>query len=50
MGLLTAVIIAFALFADFLFLPAILMKIEGNTDEKSIDTGHTDSDTVNTTA
>ena len=44
MGLLTAVVIAFALFADFLFLPAILMKIEGKTDEENIDT----SDPVNT--
>lgn len=46
MGLLTAVVIAFALFADFLFLPAILMKIEGKTDEGNIDT----SDSVNTAA
>ncbi len=29
MGLLTAIVIAIALFADFLFLPTILMKIEG---------------------
>ena len=36
MGLLTAIVIAFALFADFLLLPAILMKIEGKTDEKNI--------------
>lgn len=28
MGLLTAIVIAFALFADFLLLPSILMKIE----------------------
>jgi uncharacterized protein len=50
MGLLTAVVIAFALFADFLFLPAILMKIEGKTDEEKIDTGHTSNNAVNTTA
>lgn len=37
MGLLTAIVIAFALFADFLFLPTILMKIEGETDEEDID-------------
>jgi predicted RND superfamily exporter protein len=30
MGLLTAIVIAFALFADFLLLPSILMKIEGD--------------------
>ncbi|MFT5397146.1 MAG: putative RND superfamily exporter protein, partial [Gammaproteobacteria bacterium] len=46
MGLLTAVVIAFAIFADFLFLPAILMKIEGKTDEENINT----SDSVNTAA
>lgn len=32
MGLLTAIIIAFALFADFMFLPALLMKVEENTE------------------
>jgi len=41
MGLLTAIVIAFALFADFLLLPPILMKIEGSTNEKSIDTSNT---------
>jgi predicted RND superfamily exporter protein len=46
MGLLTAIIIGFALLADFLFLPAILMKIEGKTDEKKMDT----INPVNTTA
>lgn len=46
MGLLTAIVIAFAIFADFLFLPAILMKIEGKTDEKTVDT----TNPVNTTA
>ena len=46
MGLLTAVVISFALFADFLFLPAVLMKIEGKTDEENIDT----SDSFNTAA
>jgi uncharacterized protein len=46
MGLLTAIVIAFAIFADFLFLPAILMKIEGKTDEENIDI----IDPVNTTA
>ena len=37
MGLLTAIVIAFALLADFLFLPTILMKIEGKTNETKID-------------
>ncbi len=46
MGLLTAIVIAFALLADFLFLPVILMKIEGKTDENNINT----TDTANTTA
>jgi len=41
MGLLTAIVIAFALFADFLLLPSILMKIEGSTNEKNIDTSNT---------
>ncbi|MBL1142301.1 MAG: MMPL family transporter [Proteobacteria bacterium] len=41
MGLLTAIVIAFALFADFLLLPSILMKIEGTTNEKTINTGIT---------
>lgn len=50
MGLLTAIVIAFALFADFLFLPAILMKIEGKTDEEDIDTADTTDIAVNTTA
>jgi uncharacterized protein len=50
MGLLTAVVIAFALFADFLFLPTILMKIEGKTDEENISTGDTSNNTVNTAA
>jgi len=34
MGLLTALAIALALFADFLFLPPLLMKIEEKEDEK----------------
>jgi predicted RND superfamily exporter protein len=33
MGLLTAIVIAFALLTDFFFLPTILMKIEGETNE-----------------
>jgi uncharacterized protein len=43
MGLLTAIVITFALLADFLFLPTILMKIEGATDEKNISTDDTAS-------
>lgn len=34
MGLLTAIVIALALAADFLFLPPLLMKLEENTDEE----------------
>ncbi len=37
MGLLTAIVIAIALVADFLFLPAILMKFDGDNDEQTID-------------
>ena len=32
MGLLTAIILALALLADFFFLPALLMKLEGQED------------------
>ena len=35
MGLLTAIVISFALLADFLFLPPLLMKFEENKDEKT---------------
>lgn len=35
MGLLTALVIALALLADFLLLPTLLMKIEENSNEKS---------------
>ncbi|MDH5327085.1 MAG: efflux RND transporter permease subunit [Gammaproteobacteria bacterium] len=38
MGLLTSVVIAFALMADFLFLPPLLMKLEEKTNEQA-DTG-----------
>ena len=34
MGLLTAIVITFALAADFLFLPPLLMKLEEKSDEK----------------
>jgi uncharacterized protein len=50
MGLLTAVVIAIALFVDFLFLPTILMKIEGTTNEENIDSSLTDNDTVKSSA
>ncbi|MCV6638852.1 efflux RND transporter permease subunit [Candidatus Albibeggiatoa sp. nov. NOAA] len=36
MGLLTAIVIAFALLADFLLLPPLLMKLEGQSDEETI--------------
>jgi predicted RND superfamily exporter protein len=35
MGLLTAIVITFALMADFLFLPPLLMKFEESKDEKT---------------
>jgi hypothetical protein len=50
MGLLTAIVIAFALFADFLLLPSILMKIEGSTNEENINADHTDNNAVKSTA
>lgn len=40
MGLLTAITIALALAADFLFLPALLMKIEEKNDEKTAAIDH----------
>ncbi len=36
MGLLTAIVIAIALFADFLFLPPILMKLDGDKNENTV--------------
>jgi len=41
MGLLTAIVISFALFADFLLLPTILMKIEGSSNEETINASNT---------
>ena len=35
MGLLTAIVITFALVADFLLLPPLLMKLEGTKDEET---------------
>ncbi len=35
MGLLTAIVIVFALIADFLFLPTLLMLLEGKKNEKT---------------
>jgi uncharacterized protein len=46
MGLLTAIVIAIALFADFLFLPSILMKIEGSKNESNINIDNTVKPTV----
>jgi predicted RND superfamily exporter protein len=40
MGLLTAIVIIFALAADFLFLPPLLMKLEEKNDAKLVDTGN----------
>jgi predicted RND superfamily exporter protein len=39
MGLLTAIVIIFALIADFLFLPPLLMKIEENLNVETVATG-----------
>ena len=36
MGLLSAITIAFALIADFLLLPAVLLKLEGDEDEEIV--------------
>ena len=44
MGLLTAIVIAFALLADLLFLPPLLMKFEESTNAKTI--GITATDTI----
>ena len=38
MGLLTAIVIGLALLADFLFLPPLLITIEGNKDENTVRT------------
>ncbi len=46
MGMLTALVIALALFADFLLLPAILIKLEDNQNEKN----STSTSAVNTTS
>jgi len=46
MGMLTAIIIAFALIADFFFLPALLMKLEEKKDESKTST----SDIADSTA
>ncbi|KPJ89223.1 MAG: hypothetical protein AMJ53_15950 [Gammaproteobacteria bacterium SG8_11] len=35
MGMLTSIVISFALLADFLFLPPLLMKFEEKKDEKT---------------
>ena len=45
MGLLTALVIALALVADFFLLPPLLMKVEGHIDE-----GDSDEDTDESTA
>ena len=42
MGLLTAIVIAFALLADLLFLPPLLMKFEESTNAKTIGITATD--------
>lgn len=44
MGLLTSVVITFALLADFLFLPPLLMKLSG--DKKTVEVNDTINDPV----
>ncbi len=39
MGLLTAIVIVLALVADFLFLPALLIKIEGDPNDEVVTSG-----------
>jgi hypothetical protein len=43
MGMLTAIVIAFALAADFLFLPPLLIKLEEKRNAKMDATGSTDT-------
>lgn len=40
MGTLSAIVIALALLADFLLLPPLLMKFEGDRDEKKLAGSH----------
>ena len=44
MGLLTALVIALALAADFFLLPPLLMKVEGDSDDGNSDAGDPDED------
>jgi len=41
MGMLTAIVIAFALIADFFFLPALLMKLDKNKKEQTNEASNT---------
>ena len=50
MGLLTALVIALALVADFFLLPPLLMKVEGHTDEGDPDEGIDESTAVDRAA
>lgn len=47
MGLLTAITIAIALIVDFLFLPALLLMVDG--DSKNVTAGNLDTPTLQTT-
>ena len=46
MGLLTAIVIILALFADFLFLPPLLIKIEEKLNAKKLLAGNTATDSA----
>jgi len=46
MGLLTAIVIILALFADFLFLPPLLIKIEEKLNAKKLLASNTTSDSA----
>ena len=50
MGLLTALVIALALVADFFLLPPLLMKVEGHVDEGDSDEGIAESTAADRTA
>ena len=50
MGLLTALVIALALVADFFLLPPLLMKVEGHVDEGDSDEGIDESAAVDRAA
>jgi len=48
MGMLTAIVIAFALIADFFFLPALLMKLDKNKKEQTNEASNTSATVAGT--